>query len=198
MGLDISYMQFIENELLNVFGKDWTGLTMVELGNQHISPNEVYRYPTGKEYYSSKGFKHISIDINGEDGALPLDLRNPELFKEYFNIVDVLTNCGTTEHVEPHETQYECYYILHKCLKVGGLMFHVLPDVNELDLNGAWSGHCTNYYSDEFFKMFAEECGYEVLNSTIIRGNRSVCLKKTLDLPFIQNKEKFLNLISVR
>jgi hypothetical protein len=198
MGLEVSYMEFMENELVKVFGSDWNNLTMLELGNQHISSNEKYRYGTGKDYYSSVGFNHISVDINGEDGALPLDLRYPSQFEQFVNKIDVLTNFGTTEHVEPHDTQYECYSILHNCVKLGGLMVHVLPDVYELDQYGAWSGHCTNYYSHEFFKMFAEECGYEILNSTLIRSNRCVILKKILDKPFMSDKELFLSGIKVR
>lgn len=198
MGLDLSYMNYIQNELVNVFGENWNGLTMLELGNQHITQGEGCDFLTGKDYYSNKGFEHISIDMNGEDGALPLDLRNPDLFAQYFNSVDVLTNSGTTEHVEPYETQYECFSILHNCVKVGGIMIHIVPDVYELDNHGSWAGHCTNYYCDEFFTTFAKDCGYEVLSSTVIRGNRAVCLKKTLDLPFMQDRQKFLSLISVR
>lgn len=198
MGLEVEYIRFINQGIGAVYGQNTKDLTMVELGNQWISPNPVISERFGKDYFTNQGFKHISIDMNGEDGAIPLDLRIPALFKNLFNKVDILTNAGTTEHVEPHECQYECYSIIHNLVKHGGLMVHILPDVHELDTNGAWAGHCTNYYSTEFFEMLSRECGYEIIRNNTINSNRCVALKKTFNLPFMKDKNLFLSYIAQR
>lgn len=198
MGLEVQYIRFINQGIGAVFGENTKGLTMMELGNQWISPNPVISERFGKDYFTNQGFKHISIDMNGEDGAIPLDLRIPALFKKYFGKVDILTNAGTTEHVEPHECQYDCYSIIHNLVKPGGLMVHILPDVHELDTNGAWAGHCTNYYSTEFFEMLSRECGYEIIKNNTIYGNRCVALKKAHNLPFMSDKHLFLSYIAER
>jgi len=200
MGLEVQYMRFINNAIHKVFGYDISNkkLKMLELGNQEISPNPVYPGRLGKEYYSNLGFDHTSVDLNGMDGALPLDLRIQPLFREFNNTIDVLTNSGTTEHVEPHECQYDCFNIIHDCVKVGGIMIHLLPDVVELDERGWWIGHCTNYYSTEFFEMLASECNYEILGNEVMVGIRAVALRKLQDNVFTKNKELFLSKIAQR
>ncbi len=60
------------------------GDTMLELGNKR-NPDGVY-----KLYFESIGIKHTSIDWNGQDGALNLDLRKPIDMPPF----DMVTNIG--------------------------------------------------------------------------------------------------------
>src|SRR3989338_5277340 len=79
MGLQLEYINFI-NETCALAGfQRATGLKMCELGNQQIrkSAARITKAKTGKEYFSSLGYDHTSIDRNGLDGALPLDLCEP-------------------------------------------------------------------------------------------------------------------------
>jgi hypothetical protein len=198
MGLPTSHLRFIEASIEQVFGKDVRGLHMLELGNQLIrDPNNPEK--TGKDYFTNRGFQHVSVeDINGRNGALVRDLRKPDQFHEWHDWCDVLTNSGTTEHVEPFETQYDCFSILHDCLKVGGMAVHLVPDVYEHDERNAWKNHCRFYYSDAFFKFLAQECEYELLTCTVINGLRGVAVRKTKDLPFLKDRAKLLELIAQR
>ena len=52
---------------------------MLELGNQCINNKgiEHIKEKWGKEYFSNFGINHISIDWNGLNGALRLDLTEP-------------------------------------------------------------------------------------------------------------------------
>jgi len=188
------YLDFVTEAIRLEFFQP-NGLSMFELGNQRFIGGE---FATGKKYFQHHGMYHTSVDLNGEDGALPLDLTKPELFHEFrYAKYDVLTNLGTTEHVEPIEKQYECFSILHDVVRPGGIMIHMVPDVEELDSSGAWKNHCSIYYRKEFFIRLAEECNYTVLENKVIFGLRSVVLRKETLSSFTMNRDIF-NLIEVR
>ena len=58
-------------------------LDMLELGNQMVKLDG--ERVVGKKYFGNMGFKHVSFDINGKNGAIPIDLSKPIVRKEYFN-----------------------------------------------------------------------------------------------------------------
>ena len=181
------YLDFV-NDAINFEFYNTNGLSMFELGNQRFACNVG---TTGKEYFTNLGMQHTSVDINGEDGALPLDLRCPELFYEYRCQFDVLTNLGVTEHVEPIEKQYECFSIIHDVVKPGGIMIHMVPDKEELEVSGAWNRHCSIYYRKEFFTKLAQHSNYTLIDSKVIFGLRSVVLRKETARSFTTNKDFF-------
>ena len=170
------------------------GTTMLELGDQVIDPDGP---GTGKSYYSNLGFEHISIDVNGENGSLIKDLRNPSEFSDWTNYFNVITNSGTTEHVEPVEFQYECFSIIHDCLKVNGIQLHLVPGIESLN-NGYFAGHCMTYYSVDFFKMLAENNSYKILNLDVL-DNALVCavLQKTNNQPFMTDRKQFMSKLHI-
>ena len=192
MGLKVEYLQFIESSIDRVFSNN-TNLKMLELGDQVIMNNPSTASKTGKEYFVNLGFEHTSVDINGMHGALIKNLTKQEEFDQWKNYFDIVTNSGTTEHIEPYESQYTCFNILHQCSKVGGLMIHLIPDKNCFEKYGAWSGHCNYYYSHDFFQTLADQCGYEILSSEVIDQLICVCLIKTKDIEFVIDKSLFLN-----
>ena len=200
MGLTPSFVNFIESSIASVFEEDRQPLRMLELGNQHLRLSRASgtTQKTGKEYFSERGFTHISIDLNGLDGALIRDLREPQQFLDLQSSIDVVTNVGTTEHIEPKEYQYECFGIIHRCMKTGGLSVHIVPDVVEHDEHGRYRNHCRYFYSQSFFELLAQECAYELINSTVIEGCRCVALKKTEDRPFMTDRVKLLGEIAER
>lgn len=198
MGLEVSYIKYIESAIDEVFVERTKKLRMLELGNQKITPNDLIQESTGKEYFVSKGFDHISVDINGEDGALNKNLSKEEDFVEFKNYFDIITNAGTTEHVGPLENQYICFKILHDCLQVGGVAIHLVPDIQQKDQYGYWKTHCNFYYSENFFNVVAKECRYQIISNTVINGLRCVALRKVKQWNFFSNKEEFINLIAYR
>ena len=56
-----------------------------------------------KEYFQALGYNHKSIDLNGKEGSLPLNLCKPITLEQP---ADLLIDCGTTQHVE---NQYQCF-----------------------------------------------------------------------------------------
>ena len=115
---------------------------MCELGNQWLRDPPM----SAKAYFTSLGVDHTSIDLNGKDGALPLDLGTTEPFERYRERFDVVTNFGTLEHIEADTV---CMDNIESMCRSGGLMVHVVP------LVGNWESHGLRHYDMEFFRKEA-------------------------------------------
>ena len=194
MGLRREYLDYIEKSITASIGP-MRGIRMLELGNQRISRSEGIRHRTGKAYYSALGVDHTSVDFNGKDGAVPLDLGTPGAMPEWNGSFDVISNLGTTEHVEPFQAQYDCFENIHRWLKTGGVAVHVVPAVEELESSGRWRNHCNNYYSLPFFQMLAKENCHELLSTCVMRDLRAAALRKRADVPFMADRQEFLGQI---
>ena len=159
--LEIGPMPAHEAKLLKDTYK--SGDRMLELGCKGFG--------TYKQWFEDFGVDHTSIDLNGEGGALELDLQRLGQF-------DIVTNFGTTEHVEVQEPVWKN---VHEAVKPGGCLISTTP------FPGDWAHH-GQWYPDGFW--YAEFCnmnGYTVETLTIT-GNeprRMVCLKawKTSEVP---------------
>lgn len=195
MGLRLSYINFINSSIEKVYGLDTKGLKMLELGDQVVKRKSGIPESTGKEYFTNLGYDHISVDLNGKRGSLVKDLTKPTDFNEWPEYFDILTNSGTTEHVEPFESQYDCFKILHDCVKVGGLMIHLIPDIEPLN-QGHFVNHCNYYYSEKFFNDLALNSNYTILENKIMDNLRCVVLVKNSN-NFWQDKNSFLKNISI-
>lgn len=171
MGLNASYLEFIESSIDQAFGIAGCGSRMLELSEQVIDDPRIADR-TGKEYFARLGYEYVSVDLSGQHGAVVRDLTRPEQFRDWHGAWDILTNAGTTEHVEPFEAQYECFGILHDCVRPGGVAIHLLPDVDDCDKRGMSVNHCRYYYSAQFFEHLATACGYELVANTVINGLR--------------------------
>lgn len=196
MGLEVGYLEYIEKCVTSELG-GFDGIKMLEFGDQTIAPEEIPE-STGKEYFSNRGVEHISLDLNGRNGAIRIDLSKPIRKRQWLGQFDIVTNAGTSEHIEPLSKQYECFKNVHDCLRVGGIAIHIVPDVVELDERGLWKGHCSYYYSEAFFSELAKQSGSTMLYSTVIHGHRCVCMRKDADVEFTPNREAIINSISIR
>lgn len=162
---------------------DKESITMIELGNQHIDHNRSGVGTPAKGFYQSKGINHISVDINGKDGAVAMDLSRdiPEVHE---GGCDILTNHGTTEHIPNQDTVFKN---IHNMCSEGCYMVHQVP------LPGTWPGHCIFYYDLEFFDKLADMNGYEVIENKLLNegmyvGGRSMIwcvLRKSKDSDFV-------------
>lgn len=179
------------------------GKRMFELGNQNIlnsffgkTFSPAISEKKGKEYYSKLGVEHTSADLNGRDGAVVTDLAQPINRPDWIGHFDIVTNSGTTEHVEPYEAQFICFQNIHRVTKKGGLMIHIIPAVEELDRNGQWKYHCNNYYSRDFFRVLCEENGYQLREQQVMDELLCVCMQKMSDQPFMEDRKRFLRHIA--
>lgn len=130
---------------------------MLELGNQFIfftgDPLHPYGSPA-KKFFEDQGITHVSVDINGKDGALPYDLSKPiECSEEPF---DIVTDYGVIEHVK--DNLYYPFKFVHDYCKVGGYMIHSLPYTKN------WPDHKSFWWFTEYsFEDLARICGYEIV-----------------------------------
>lgn len=195
MGLKHNTIKIIEICISKIF-KNYENLKMLELGDQVIHEKRDKR--TGKEYFIEQGFDHISVDLNGLHGSIIKDLTIPSQFLEWNNYFDVVTNAGTTEHVEPYNRQWEAFSVIHNCLKPGGVAIHILPEINSRDKTGTWFDHCHYYYSFDFFKKLSKRCNYEIIFHEELQGNIIVAYIKKEDNEFKISRNELLEKISVR
>ena len=126
-------------------------LDLIELGDQNIV------YPTGPELKVrdkySKYFKSWrTLDLHNVPGVEIYDL---SINHNESGKADIITNFGTSEHVEYEEGQYNCWLNIHNLLKKDGIMIHALPPF------GYWPDHCRYYCDEDFFKSF-EWIGYKI------------------------------------
>jgi len=118
---------------------------MVELGDQKldvkVSVKTLGERVWAKEYFERLGFYHYCIDLHGMNGAHPIDLCRTIDDPFWIGKFDVLTNCGTSEHVLD---QHMCWENIHNLVKVGGIFIHVLPKI------GCWPDHSPYAYQHKF------------------------------------------------
>lgn len=141
------------NQFLYVWSKPWP-----EYPDRFVDPNNGQKLPVSKQLWQTMGLHHTSIDLNGQDGALPYDLsvKLPLLDKEHF---EVLTDFGTSEHVP---NLWQCLKNLHDHSRPGSIFFHVNP------LTGNWPGHGLHYRMPEFYQRFASVARYEIMSLSTI------------------------------
>ena len=190
MGIRIPYIKYIEKHFLDNVG-DFKGKNMLELGDQVMRGSKKPKEKTGKEYFENRGFSHTSIDMNKKHGALNMDLSKPIINPCWLNYFDIITNLGTTEHVEPQSGQYDCFKNIHDFLKVGGIAIHIVPDIETRKANGPFKKHANNYYKESFFKMLECDGVCELINLKREMNNFFVCLKKIKNNPFMNDREFF-------
>jgi|TARA_X000000950_G_scaffold218249_1_gene262675 hypothetical protein len=162
MGYKTPYLYWINDQIGKVYNSI-DGLKMLELGNQVIRPDKKIYETTGKEYFTRLGYHHISVDLNGLDGALTKDLSKLEDFIEYKEYFDVITNAGTIEHVEPYESQYTAFLNVHNSLKIGGIAIHIGPDIEFTK-----KGHCQYYYDLSFWENITKLSDYEFIDTAVL------------------------------
>lgn len=158
MGINKESLNFINRSIAKY--STITKYKMVELGNQHLKGIG----GSAKQYFLDRGMDHISIDINGEDGALKINLQKEIKDQSFIEAFDVITNFGTTEHVKQ---QYICWLNIHNLVKQNGLFIHLLPRTKH------WSGHGFHKYNLDFFTKLSNSCNYELLENFIRKDQKN-------------------------
>lgn len=133
--------------------------SVIELGAQNLYLDGAASAPYADKYYKGVGIKYACVDLNGENGALKLDLS-----KEQGNCApyDLVTDFGTSEHVGNNgqhdiEAFYNCWLNKHNWCMDGGII------ISENPKTGNWPGHGFNYVTKDFYVKLAEANGYKIL-----------------------------------
>jgi hypothetical protein len=135
------------------------GKWLLELGNQRVRANAFVKYGTrsilSKMYFMPQGCNHHAIDINGLDGAVPLDMDKPIPIKRFINAFDIITDFGFMEHID---NQDQAWKNIDAMGKPGCVYIHSVP------LVGMYPGHCKHYYTEEFFEDLCNSFDYKTLD----------------------------------
>jgi hypothetical protein len=137
----------------------FNGCRMMELGNQQMYciPN-IPEASAAKSWFERMGAKHTSIDMNGQLGALQLDLSVPIERPEWDSAFDVVSDFGTSEHVGKTLTAlYNCRANCHRWCRPGGLMLFNNPKT------GHWPQHGYHYFTLAHYEKLAAACNYRVV-----------------------------------
>ncbi len=116
--------------------------TMLELGNKNGTGGKGDSY---KRHFQALGIEHTSVDWNGEDGALALDLRQPL----NLGVFDMVTNIGTSEHVDDQAAVWE-----NMNRAAGKVLVCITPSPCN------WPGHGLFYPSEAFYSELADLNGF--------------------------------------
>ena len=117
------------------------GNTRIRHGaNSYIKKLTKKRFETAKLFFEYLGAEDVSIDLNGKDGALVIDLSNPVDVKALGGQFDIVLNAGTAEHVENQAILFKNIYNL---CKQGGILISMVPPLG--------SKHGLYQYDTEFF-----------------------------------------------
>jgi len=136
-----------------------------------------------KQYFTALGYNHTSIDLNGREDSLMIDLRYPISDVEYdlLNKFDFTLDIGTVEHID---NQYMAFKNIHDMCKVDGIFIHVLPRENY------WMGHCRYKYNLKFFEQLASYNDYEILTLKVEDEKDILCsIKKIKDNDFMSESD---------
>jgi hypothetical protein len=125
--------------------------SVVDLGAQNNYNQPSLPAPYMSEWYKAQGIEYLSIDLNGENGSLSLNLDEDIKIDKAF---DLVADIGTGEHC--HDL-YAVLKNMHNLAKEGGLLIRENPKT------GNWPGHAVTYMTQDFYKQFCELAGYEIL-----------------------------------
>lgn len=119
------------------------GNSILELGGKINAPF------TYKAFFQSLGYRHVSIDWNGQHGALALDLRHPLSLGTF----SLITNIGTSEHVDQQEPVWK--NLIDAC-HVGSVLICTTPKP------GQWLWHGFYHPHAEFYRELAALNGFDI------------------------------------
>ena len=168
-----------ERSILRSLDIGYSGLKWCELGNQRT-----WNRKSAKEMYVTRGVDHTSIDLNGQDGALKLDLEK-KLPDNLVGKFDVVTNYGTVEHIN---NQTAVFFNVHELCKEDGIMFHGFPFV----LN--WPRHGRYYYAREFADSLAKVCNYNLVDVGLLDSEEYKYPRNLLMVTLRKTIKKFPNI----
>lgn len=152
--------------------------SMLELGNKRGTdgPGDTY-----KGHFEALGIRHVSVDINGEDGALALDLREPLGLGRF----DMVTNVGTSEHVDDQLPVWR-----NMVDAADRFLVCITPRP------GDWPGHGLFYPLPPFYQHLAADNGFRLERCYVAgpEGRAFVYarLRRVVDQPFREIREDLI------
>lgn len=142
--------------------------SIIDVGAQNDFSYPYLPAPYISEWFRSMNIGYECIDLNGENGAVQLDLsyvipEDGKMSSDFgksqtnwtFSKHDMVVDAGTSEHIGRDgkfswEAIYNCWVNKWNLLKVGGIM------INENPISKSWPGHGFTYYTLEFYNELSD------------------------------------------
>lgn len=158
-------------------------LKIAELGAQYVMGEEWGGY--GPPYFKNifPELDITSFDMNGENDSETVNLSHP-IDTKYLKQYDVVTNFGTTEHVQ---NQYMCWKNIFDMTKLGGIIINEIPKKNH------WPGHCKYYFDETTFESMKKDFKILEVKDVIFdsQGPLIFCvMKKINDKEFLTTEKQ--------
>lgn len=152
----MGYTSF-SKQLVDGYISEYNPKSVIDLGAQNDFSGPDLPAPYISEWYKGKSINYACIDLNGENGALVLDL-GIDLRHEYGHRHDIVCDFGTSEHVGRKgkfdwDAIYMCWWNKFNICKQGGLI------ISENPLVGNWPEHGFNYYEFDFYSKITAVSG---------------------------------------
>ncbi len=160
MGVNPKSADYFFNILKAAEMRDFSKVSVCILGNQNMrSPSHTipeYNHKTFRRVLVSHGFGRVeSVDINGRDESLVMDLSKP-ISRELVGKFDVVLDYGTLEHILYN--QWQVFKNMHDFLKTCGVIIHGFLPPERSRGHGFW------IYDKEFLCWIAKSCSYKIVD----------------------------------
>lgn len=155
---------------------DLSDKTILELGNKG-NENGVYR----TDYLESGAKSYHCVDINGNDGAIPIDLRSESAAAQIQDATgiesfDIITNFGMSEHIPVQRTFYKC---IHQISDIGTQIVHWTPAARKFREHG---NQGSVWHAEEsFFTSLAKHNDYRFEIGLSLYDNRILNCRFVVD-----------------
>lgn len=148
------------------------GFEVCELGDQFVTQGEGAPYLAYKWYERRGCSRYVSIDANGANDALAVDLNLPIASRGsgLANRFDLVTDFGTGEHIF---NQAQVWRSMHAMAKQGALLVFDRPTVG-------YEGHCFYLIQWNLISALAHANNYEVLRLEEKATSRGILLRGVL------------------
>lgn len=109
-----------------------------------------------RDFWAALGSNYVALDIAPTGAHVRrFDLNNQRVPWRLRGKFDLVTNCGTTEHVL---NQLNAFRVIHDLTRPGGFIYHQLPIAGH-------KRHGLVNYNLKLFELLRAENGYDVLGS---------------------------------
>jgi hypothetical protein len=163
---------------------------IAELGSQYVMEGDWGGYgpPFFKNIFSNLDITSFDFVIENDCKFLDLTKELPIEYKEQY---DIVTNFGTTEHVQ---VQHICWKNVFDMTKPGGIVINTIPK------KGSWVNHCKYYFDESSFESMSSD--FEIIEMKDIIDNENgaliYCVQKRInDGEFKTTEDKLMKTVDV-
>lgn len=173
MGIDRITLDAVMSVVDEFFG-GLSGCDMLELGNQYFTSEMSAQMgeKVVKKWMTGNGVNHVSLDLNGRDGALDVDVSDP-LPDSLLDCFDIVTDFGVFPLLEPKTPDARRQWMANMfgALRVGGV---AMFSCSHTFRRGSHATRHWNLMTAALFESVVQLNGYDLIHLGVTR-NKEAC-----------------------